>query len=146
MHKGMEIIHVRTTSGHLLVEWHASIFWYLLWLTPQIILFCTLEFKDISGTSWVIPGPGAYHPCQDILRPTEPIYHLPLYALIFPRQTFLSPLSCLEQQQPRNFNQTNLHKNFSLASASFLCFTKLIKKSFSSERRIKRNTYKHSII
>lgn len=101
------------------------------------------HFRDLlsnTRTKSLTPLPGL----KDWSNPL--IYHLPLYALTFPRQTFLSPISCLVQQQPRNFNQTNLHKNFSLTSASFLCFTKLIEKSFSSERRIKRNTYKHSII
>ena len=94
------------------------------------------HFRDLlrnSRTRSLTPLPG-------LLRLIEPIYHLPLYTLIFPWQTFLAPLSCLVQHQPQNFNQTNLHKNFSLTPASFLCFTKLIEKSFSGERRIKRNT------
>ena len=98
-----------------------------------IYLFYFRDLLSNSRTRSLSPLPG-------LLRLIEHIYHLPLYALIFPRQTFLSPLSRLVQQQPRNFNQTNLHKNFSLTPASFLCFTKLIEQSFSSERRIKRNT------
>ena len=98
-----------------------------------IYLFYFRDLLSNSRTRSLSPLPG-------LLRLIEHIYHLPLYALIFPRQTFLSPLSRLVQQQPRNFNQTNLHKNFSLTPASFLCFTKLIEKSFSGERRIKRNT------
>ena len=121
----------RMTCKHFLLPFVVNISNYFI-LHPWI----QEHFRDLlsnSRTRSLSPLPG-------LLRLIEPIYHLPLYTLIFPRQTFLSPLSCLVQQQPRNFNQTNLHKNFRLTPASFLCFTKLTEKSFSSERRIKRNT------
>ena len=121
----------RMTCKHFLLPFVVNISNYFI-LHPWI----QEHFRDLlsnSRTRSLTPLPG-------LLRLIEPVCPLLLYTHIFPRQTFLSQLSSLVQRQPRNFNQTNLHKNFSLTPASFLCFTKLIEKSFSSEKRIKRNT------